>query len=59
MKISAALQYFVNNPAESYDVSAFQEACGIGVLVTPDQIEAEVTEHTGPSVSSYDSLMDE
>lgn len=38
---TAALDYFLNNPG-TIDEKALEEAAGIGVKVTPDQIEDAV-----------------
>ena len=38
----AAMEYLLTNPLGDVDMKAFEESFGCGVVVTPDQIEAEV-----------------
>lgn len=40
--MNAALDYLLHKPDANLDVAAFEEACGVGVVVTPEMIEAEV-----------------
>ena len=40
--ISAALDYFKHNPIEPVDRAKFVEHCGLGVVITPDQVEEVV-----------------
>ncbi|XP_043287054.1 probable glutamine--tRNA ligase [Venturia canescens] len=42
LRIDAALEYILNNVTSSIDILKFEEACGVGVVVTPEEIEAEV-----------------
>lgn len=41
-QLDAALGYLLTNPADPIDMAQFHEACGVGVVVTSDQIEAAV-----------------
>lgn len=41
---SAAFDYFKHFPLEPVDWPAFEQECGVGVIVTPDQVEAAVEE---------------
>ena len=36
------MEYLLSNPIGQLDIKAFEESCGVGVVVTGDQIEAEV-----------------
>ncbi len=51
MQLTAALEYFLSNPlqivSDSNDEKKFHEACGVGVHVTPEQIEKAVEEAIG------------
>lgn len=40
--ILAAMDYLISNPLGDVDIKAFEESCGVGVVVTPEQIEQEV-----------------
>jgi hypothetical protein len=40
---SAAFDYFLSNPLETVDLKQFNEFCGIGVNITPEQIEKAVS----------------
>ncbi|KHJ85178.1 putative phage head-tail adaptor, partial [Oesophagostomum dentatum] len=42
--VTAALDYLLANAVHKVEVPAFEKACGVGVVVTPDQIEDVVTE---------------
>jgi len=44
LQLNAAFEYFLSNPLENPDFGKFAEFCGIGVVVTPEQIEAAVEE---------------
>ena len=44
MLFKAAFEYFLANIKENVDVKAFNEFCGVGVVVTPEQIKATVAE---------------
>ncbi len=41
--VSAAMDYLLHNPNEPVDIAAFEEAAGVGVVVTPDQVEEAVS----------------
>ncbi|KAI0233738.1 Glutamine--tRNA ligase [Lamellibrachia satsuma] len=41
-QLTAAMQYFLSNPVDKVDVAAFEAACGIGVVVTPEHVEQAV-----------------
>ena len=41
--VTACMQYFLGNPIAKVDVSAFEAACGIGISVTPEQVEQAVS----------------
>ncbi|XP_015184756.1 PREDICTED: probable glutamine--tRNA ligase [Polistes dominula] len=41
-RLDAALNYILSNLNEEISISAFEEACGIGIVVLPEQIEEEV-----------------
>ncbi|XP_058793897.1 probable glutamine--tRNA ligase [Phymastichus coffea] len=41
-RVNAALDYFLINIKEKVDVKAFENSCGIGVVITPEEIESEV-----------------
>ena len=36
---SAAVDYMKANPVLPVDVASFEESCGVGVKITPDQVE--------------------
>lgn len=38
----AAVQYLLSNPIEPVDLKALEESSGIGVVVTPEQIERTI-----------------
>lgn len=40
--LAAAIDYLMSNPVGDVDIKAFEEACGVGVVVLPEQIEVEV-----------------
>ncbi|XP_076447840.1 glutamine--tRNA ligase-like [Babylonia areolata] len=42
IQLKAALDYLLHNPLEPVDVDAFEKACGVGVVITPEEIEAAV-----------------
>ncbi|KAL5013471.1 hypothetical protein ScPMuIL_007741 [Solemya velum] len=42
VKLNAALEYLLHHPTEPVDTKEFELACGVGVTITPDQIEASV-----------------
>lgn len=39
----AALEYVRSHPLEPLDAADFEQACGVGVCVTPEQIEEAVS----------------
>lgn len=41
-RVDAALSYLMSNIRDNVDVKEFEDACGVGVVVTPEQVEAEV-----------------
>ena len=43
MQLVAALEYVKANPVK-FEVSALEDACGVGVVVTPEQIREAVLE---------------
>lgn len=38
------MDYFKHNPLEPVDYEQFEAECGVGVIITPDQVEAAVEE---------------
>ena len=45
LRVNTALEYLLSRPDEKeLDVEALDKACGVGVIVTPEQIEKEVEE---------------
>ncbi|XP_037075687.1 LOW QUALITY PROTEIN: probable glutamine--tRNA ligase [Pollicipes pollicipes] len=42
-RLSAALEYLLSSPSAPVNLKAFESACGVGVIVTPQQISASVT----------------
>ncbi|CAK9821612.1 Probable glutamine--tRNA ligase [Anthophora retusa] len=41
-RIDAALNYLLDNIKKDINISNFEEACGVGVIVSPEEIEREV-----------------
>ncbi|XP_034935789.1 probable glutamine--tRNA ligase [Chelonus insularis] len=41
-RVDAALSYLLSNVNKDINIKEFEEACGVGVVVKPEQIEAEV-----------------
>lgn len=41
-RVDAALNYFLNHVKETIDITKFEEECGIGIVVSPEEIESEV-----------------
>lgn len=41
---AAAFEYFLSNPVNEVDLKKFNDHCGVGVVVTPEQIEEAVQE---------------
>jgi len=46
VRVQAALEYLMQHPSE-VDLAAFEGHCGVGVVVTPEMIEAEVEKSIG------------
>lgn len=44
IQLTAAVEYMKTNPVLPVDVASFENSCGIGVTITPDQIEDCVEE---------------
>lgn len=44
LQLTAAFDYLLSNPSDSVNVKNFNEFCGVGVVVTPEQIKATVAE---------------
>lgn len=42
---SAALEFVRNHPEDPVNQKEFEEACGVGVVITPEQIENAVSAH--------------
>nr|CAG4639800.1 EOG090X01EL [Daphnia pulex] len=42
LRLNAAMDYLLSNPLGDVDIKAFEESCGVGIMVTPEQIEQEV-----------------
>ena len=38
----AAFEYLISNPTDPFDVKKFNEYCGVGVVITPEQIKETV-----------------
>jgi len=47
VRVQAALEYLMSHPEEAVDQAAFEGHCGVGVVVTPEMIEAEVEKAIG------------
>jgi glutaminyl-tRNA synthetase len=43
-QLTAALEYFKSNPMDPVNASSFEESCGVGVVVTREDIAKAVTE---------------
>lgn len=43
-QIKAAFDYFLSNPLAEVDMKKFNEACGVDVVVTPEEIKKNVCE---------------
>ena len=68
------MEYLLSNPSGTIDVKKFEESCGVGISITPDQIEqvvedlvaqhrAEILEkryafNVGQLMSAFDVLFD-
>ena len=42
---SAALEFLKSHPVDPIDVAAFELDCGVGVVITPEQITKQVSTH--------------
>lgn len=42
MLLTAAMDYLISNPIGNVNIKAFEESCGVGVVILPEQIEMEV-----------------
>nr|CAG4649950.1 EOG090X01EL [Sida crystallina] len=42
LRLNAAMDYLMSNPVGSVNMKAFEESCGVGIIVTPEEIEQEV-----------------
>ena len=47
VRVQAALEYLLQHPAKDLDVKAFEDHCGVGIVVTPEMIESEVEKAIG------------
>lgn len=46
LRIDAALEYLLSHVSEEkVDVKKFENSCGVGVVVTPEQVEQAVEKH--------------
>lgn len=46
LRVDAALEYLLSNVNEvKINVAAFEYACGVGVVVTPEEVEQAVEQH--------------
>lgn len=43
LPFSAALEYVRSHPLDPIDTVDFEQECGVGVMVTPEQIEEAVS----------------
>lgn len=41
-RVDAALEYVISHPNKELNAAEFEEACGVGVVVSPEEIEQEV-----------------
>jgi len=41
-RVDAALTYLLANVGNDVDITKFEESCGVGIAVSPEQIEEEV-----------------
>ena len=41
-RVDAALQFLLSHPQGEISVSDFEEACGVGVIVTPEEVKKQV-----------------
>lgn len=49
----AALDYFKSNPGDMVDKVALETHCGVGVVITPEEIAEEVRSIIGSKVKCY------
>ena len=47
---TAALEYLLSNPVDPVDRAQFEESCGVGVVITEEQIKECVSEGDGEGV---------
>lgn len=46
LRVDAALDYLLSNVNEvTVDIEKFEKACGVGVVITPEQVEQAVENH--------------
>lgn len=46
LRVDSALEYLLSNVNEVFvDVAAFEKVCGVGVIVSPEQVEQAVEKH--------------
>ena len=43
LSVLAALEYLLHNPGDAVDIAALEAAAGVGVVVSPDEIEEAVS----------------
>lgn len=57
--ISAALEFLKSHPVDPIDVAAFELDCGVGVVITPEQITEQVfwVDKGSPRVSSHNMFL--
>jgi len=41
-RVDTALTYLLTNVSNDVDIAKFEESCGVGIAVSPEQIEEEV-----------------
>nr|CAG4651602.1 EOG090X01EL [Triops cancriformis] len=42
LRLNAAMEYLLSHPGNNVDVPSFEKACGVGVTITPEQVEKAV-----------------
>ncbi|GAB1607589.1 glutamine--tRNA ligase-like [Argonauta hians] len=47
LQLDSAMSYLLSNPTDPVDIKMFEESCGVGVVVTSDQVEAAVEKVVG------------
>lgn len=46
LRVDAALEYLLNHVnVDKIDTAEFEKACGVGIVVTPEQVEQAVEKH--------------